>query len=227
MKLNATQIEQLYSFTQAHYVKYYDLQSELVDHLANDIETQWEVESNIDFETALNIAFKKFGVFGFEDVVLEKTKSLQKKYNKWVWQNLISFFKIPQIISTLVGMYFVFKLLVLGTENEIYTYIIMGGLIISSIIFIIINYVNYYKLNKNPVWLMENIIYNNNFNFSLLVLNLNIQLFLNISPTSNLYLMMLMSFLIVISILINYITLIKIPKNAKYYLLETYPYFLA
>lgn len=35
------QIERLYEFTRGHYVEHCDLQSELVDHLANAIEKRW------------------------------------------------------------------------------------------------------------------------------------------------------------------------------------------
>jgi len=38
MKLTKNQIDELYKFTRKHYVYHYDVQSELVDHLANDIE---------------------------------------------------------------------------------------------------------------------------------------------------------------------------------------------
>ncbi|WP_320240732.1 hypothetical protein [Tenacibaculum sp. 1B UA] len=38
MKLTDQHIEQLYKFTRQHYVEHYDVQTELVDHLANDIE---------------------------------------------------------------------------------------------------------------------------------------------------------------------------------------------
>lgn len=38
MKLTKTQIQNLYTFTKNHFVEYYDLQTELVDHLVNDIE---------------------------------------------------------------------------------------------------------------------------------------------------------------------------------------------
>ena len=41
MKLTETQIENLYKFTRQHYVYHYDVQTELVDHLANDIEEIW------------------------------------------------------------------------------------------------------------------------------------------------------------------------------------------
>ena len=67
MKINIEQTNRLYEFTRQHYVEYYDLQTELVDHLANSIETQWQENPKIDFEDALKVEFKKFGVFGFSD----------------------------------------------------------------------------------------------------------------------------------------------------------------
>ena len=55
MKLSAEQIERLYQFTRQHYVEYYDLQTELVDHLANAIEEQWQQNPKLSFEEALQI----------------------------------------------------------------------------------------------------------------------------------------------------------------------------
>jgi hypothetical protein len=40
-----------------------------VDHLANAIETQWQENPKLSFNEALNKEFKKFGVFGFMDVL--------------------------------------------------------------------------------------------------------------------------------------------------------------
>ena len=42
MELTENQIDELYKFTRKHYVYHYDVQTELVDHLANDIENIWE-----------------------------------------------------------------------------------------------------------------------------------------------------------------------------------------
>ena len=78
MKLSAEQIERLYQFTRQHYVEYYDLQTELVDHLANAIEEQWQQNPKLSFEEALQIEFKKFGVFGFMDVVEQRQSVLNK-----------------------------------------------------------------------------------------------------------------------------------------------------
>ena len=82
MKLNESQIEKLYLFTRQHFVEWYDLQTEIVDHLANAIETQWIENSNRTFEEALQIEFKKFGVFGFMEVVEKRQAALSKKYVK-------------------------------------------------------------------------------------------------------------------------------------------------
>ena len=54
MKLTPEQIDRLYQFTRQHYVEWYDLQTELVDHLANSIEAQWqENPKKNSFEDAL------------------------------------------------------------------------------------------------------------------------------------------------------------------------------
>ena len=62
MKLNPSQIDRLFTFTRQHYVEYYDLQTELVDHLAHAIEAEWEQNPQFSFEEVLNNEFKKFGV---------------------------------------------------------------------------------------------------------------------------------------------------------------------
>jgi hypothetical protein len=49
MKLTAEQIDHVFTFTRQHYVEWYDLQSELVDHLANAIETQWQENPKLSF----------------------------------------------------------------------------------------------------------------------------------------------------------------------------------
>ena len=74
MKLSQEQINRLYEFTRQHYVEYYDLQMELVDHLANSIEEQWKENPKLSFETALNIEFKKFGIFGSDKMSKEAAR---------------------------------------------------------------------------------------------------------------------------------------------------------
>ena len=102
MKLTPKHIDQLYKFTRAHYVEWYDLQTELVDHLANDIEAIWEKEPNLTFDQAKNKAFKKFGIFGFSDVINDKSKAINKRYRKILWQIFKEYFKPPKILMLLL-----------------------------------------------------------------------------------------------------------------------------
>jgi hypothetical protein len=100
MKLSDSQIEELYGFTRQHFVECYDVQTELVDHLANDIEAICMKQAKLTFIQARDTSFKKFGVFGFMDVVAQKSNQMSKKYWKMVFNIFKEFFKIPQIIIT-------------------------------------------------------------------------------------------------------------------------------
>lgn len=102
--ISSAQIDRLYQFTRQHYVVYYDVQTELVDHLASAIEARWEENPEKNFEDLLQQEFKKFGVFGFMDVVEERQKTMQKYYLKLVWQEAKQFLKLPKVI--LVGFIF-------------------------------------------------------------------------------------------------------------------------
>lgn len=99
-KLTTQQIQQLYKFTRQHFVEYYDVQTELVDHLANDIEQIWQEQPNLSFEDAKTISFKKFGVFGFMDVVGARQNAMSKKYRKLLWSFAKNWFKLPKMIVT-------------------------------------------------------------------------------------------------------------------------------
>lgn len=94
------QIERLYQFTRQHYVEYYELQTELVDHLANAIELRWEENPEEDFEIALQKEFGKFGIFGFSDIVDERKKAMRKRYYNLIKEQLVTFFRdtIPKSV---------------------------------------------------------------------------------------------------------------------------------
>ncbi len=44
-KITEQEINQIFDFTKKHYVEFYDVQVELVDHLANAIEDQFFLDS--------------------------------------------------------------------------------------------------------------------------------------------------------------------------------------
>jgi hypothetical protein len=101
MKLTREQIEELYTFVRKKGIEFIDLQDELVDYLANGIETQREEDSSLSFAEALQKEYKKFGIFGFDDVLMEKMKSIERRGLTLYLNKLKQFFKIPQVIFTL------------------------------------------------------------------------------------------------------------------------------
>lgn len=129
MKLTQAQTERLYQFTKQHFVEWYDVQIELVDHLANGIEEQWESQPHLDFETALKIEFKKFGIFGFSELVEQKTNALDKHYRKQIFKHFITFLSLPKIIGTLFSIWFV-NFLLLNIDNKLYVTVPFVGLVL-------------------------------------------------------------------------------------------------
>lgn len=226
MKLNPEQIERLYQFTRQHYVEWYDLQTELVDHLANAIEAQWQENPKLTFEEILQKEFKKFGVFGFMDVVEKRQAALNRKYNGIIWNHFKAFFTIPKIIltTTLVGVtYFVLMNAIYKADIVLVAFVI----ILLSFYFFIIYFAN--KNNKanaatHKKWLLKEIILGRSSIVGMIYLPIQIMLHSEKVLENSLGVLGI-SFLLVSLILIEYIMVIKIPKKAEDYLKETYPEF--
>ncbi|WP_281238434.1 hypothetical protein [Flavobacterium praedii] len=132
MKLKTQQIQQLYTFTRQHYVEWYDLQSELVDHLANAIEQELERNPKCTFDEILNKEFKKFGVFGFMDVVEERQKFLNKKYTRLIWSYYKEFFSLPKIILTMALFIGLHTIIHLVANPNIFPTVVVSFLLVSG-----------------------------------------------------------------------------------------------
>ncbi|ESU24198.1 hypothetical protein FEDK69T_06350 [Flavobacterium enshiense DK69] len=224
MKLTSEQIERLYQFTRQHYVEYYDLQTELTDHLANGIEAQWEQNPNLSFEEALQFEFKKFGIFGFMNVVEQRQAALTKKYHDLVWQHFKDFYKLPKIIGSLVAI----VLLKLFLETISFS----EELIITSFVAILLTffggmvYMKYKNRRKTRVsgkkWLFEEIVFGKGSFVGYIYVAICV---FNKIPRhfENDYTIWIFSIMIVLMVLLEYIMLVKIPKKSEEYLITTYP----
>jgi hypothetical protein len=100
-KLTQEEVDRLFDFCTKHYVPEYDLQIELVDHLASGIEEQWIENPELPFPVARNNTFDRFGIFGFSKIKSQKEKELRRKYRKLFWQFTLEFYKLPKIILTI------------------------------------------------------------------------------------------------------------------------------
>ncbi|MFG6685371.1 hypothetical protein ACGK9U_02225 [Mariniflexile sp. HNIBRBA6329] len=182
-KLTSLEIEHLYTFTRKHFVEFYDVQTELVDHLANGIEAQWEENSGLEFEKALEKEFKKFGVFGFSEIVEQKMHALEKYYRKEVWNCLKEYFKLPKIILTSFSIWALFTILNLIENKDSIALLLMFGVLSFYISFIFKESKRIKEAQKvtGKKWLFESVV----LQFGGLLQLLNIGLYMPIINDDN------------------------------------------
>lgn len=101
MKLNEEQIDVLFKFTRKKWVHWYDLQVELVDHLASRIEEEMTADIKLSFQQALDRVYAGFGIFGFSKFVQSAEKLVRKK-NSLIWRKaLIEQFTWPNLVRSI------------------------------------------------------------------------------------------------------------------------------
>lgn len=100
--LTSNQIQTIFDFTEKKYIKYYDVQLELVDHIADKIETLQADDPNLSFDRALHEVYKSFGVFGFTKVQEQKMVELHRYWMRHLKSYIKGYFKLPKIIITVI-----------------------------------------------------------------------------------------------------------------------------
>ena len=227
MKLTETHIQELYTFTRKHFVYHFDVQTELVDHLANDIENIWEEHPKLSFQDAQDKSFKKFGIFGFMDVIEAKQKQMSKRYRKILWRFFKEWFTMPKLAVTLGLVFMIFFFLKLPYSK----YILLGALLFLAIFDLITRYVSRKNQQekahkKEKVFLLAAMIGETRNGFTGVAF-LNIFHFVNLSrvPFNTLenHWLLLLSFSATLLILLFYVTAYLIPQKAEELLIETYP----
>lgn len=230
MNLTEKQIEALYAFTQQHYVEHYDLQTELVDHLANDIEAMQKEDTSLTFEAAKNKSFKKFGVMGFMEVVDQKKKEMSKRYWRILWRFMKEWFTIPKILLTCVLCYTFFKALQFMEGRFVILFLVVV-ILVSGLIFelIVQRKINQRKKKKQPIFLLEEIIYKTKWGvlYMGIILVINSFNFMNFDIESfSWWMFLIMAFLLTLCCLAFVITQFTIPSKADELLKEQYPEYI-
>lgn len=227
MKISENQITELYKFTRQHFVEYYDVQTELVDHLANDIEQIWETEPSLSFTDARGRSFKKFGVFGFMDVVEQKQKAMNKRYLKILWRFVKEWFSLPKVVITSI----IFILFSFFFQIEPAGIILIIAIMTLAVFELIVGVITKYKLNikkkrNENVFLLEEMIHKTKSGL-ILMLVINVLNFIKILKVDfsliSIYWVYLSSFLATFFLIIYYIITFVMPSKAEELLVETYP----
>ncbi len=133
-QLSEEQIADLFLFCKLHDAKYYDVQIELVDHLATGIENSWRQNEALSFNDALNAQFTQFGIYGFSKIRDQKGKALKRKHQKTLWKHIFSFFTIPKVVLTLILTSILFLVFEFSTNLQI---VLRSLFVIYALIFVI------------------------------------------------------------------------------------------
>ncbi len=220
-KVSAEEVERLFRFTRQHFVEHYDLQAELADHLANAIEERWQQQPALSFEDALAAEFKKFGVFGFSDIVEKRQNALTKKYYKLLWGYFKNFFRLPQVLGTLAAVVAVY--LLLGLSAYIYSALLFIIMVFSVVRLFKIKKMYHKKTQSTGKrWLLEDIIFSCGGIGPMLYLPMQINLHMEGYYLSEPIKWGLAVFIVVV-VLLEYTALYILPRNAAKHLTETYP----
>lgn len=236
-KVCEAEIDDLFAFCREHNVSHYDLQLELVDHLASAIEKQWEEYPDRSFNDALGVIFGEFGVSGFSKIRKAKEKALQKKYQKLQWKYIGAYFKVPKIIITVAIALVVFTILRITTNN----FQISLGFMAATFLFYVYGrnylYPRKFKLQitHGMTFMLtefQKTFYRSIINFVYLPMNIFIIVATNRKHheysdfTNNVYFELGASFLITLFIITLSVLLIYIPRRIKEDFTSEYPQFI-
>ena len=104
-------IAYLHEFCKKKDVIYVDLRIELVDHLCELIQAEWEKNPRLSFRDAFHKVYKGFGIFGFMDIANQHEKSVQKKYWREIWLFFKKWITPPRVLLTITVSILLFYLL--------------------------------------------------------------------------------------------------------------------
>lgn len=228
MKLTEIHIQELYKFTRRRLVEHYDLQSELVDHLAHGIEQQWQKNPKLSFDEALELEFKKFGHFGFRSVIKARKKAMKIKYNTLIFNELKQWFAWPKILWVLLSL--LSLVMVLKVLPQEYKWIILAISLLPAVVYFMYEGHKVQKRYRNKIavakcWLLEERLHSVQ-GVALSFLNMfqiiNVMAILS-KPTDFLFLDLIISISIVAGLVINYVVIKVLPSRIEQILTQTYP----
>ena len=131
--LSNEEIDRLNQFCLEHYVGYYDVRLELVDHLASSIEDRMEKDPQLSFEIALEKVYQQFGYEGFSGVVEAKEKEMNTVYAEQLMSLYKGYFTLPKVAFTGMLAVICYSLSLLCTVRELKWLMIFEILLLSAI----------------------------------------------------------------------------------------------
>ncbi|MES2278347.1 MAG: hypothetical protein V4592_20110 [Bacteroidota bacterium] len=140
MKLSKEQISRIREFISKRGFTQYDLQLEIIDHVACKVEELMTADSSLSIDDAISLAHGQFGPMGFSVFEDAMRQSLQKRYWKLFRQTAMAYlnWKYLPLIGGLI--YLVYWISLSISNPQIVFFCSWGLLMISMIIYGILNY---------------------------------------------------------------------------------------
>ncbi len=102
LALTEQQIKHISKLIEMKGVNYIDVNQELTDHIATEVEEFMTQHPTIDYMAAVKTVFLKYGRFYFMKIEEEKEKQIEKQSLKEYFSEFKSFFTIPKVILTIL-----------------------------------------------------------------------------------------------------------------------------
>lgn len=104
--VTSKEMDELLLFCAKKGIEYLDLRLEVADHLAHSIEELWKSHPNTSFNEALNGAFKKFGIYGFTDVIEDHSNQMIKGYFRKLQETLFGLVTLKNLGVIILSAFF-------------------------------------------------------------------------------------------------------------------------
>lgn len=134
--LTKEELEHISNFIKAKGVSYSDVNAEMTDHIASEVEELIN-QDNLSFVIAVKQVFLKYGRFHFMKIEEEKVKKLQNQSWLAFRKGFLNFFSFPKIIFT-ICLFFTFKKLTTYSLNNYlgYAYVVIAFVLLIIIYFL-------------------------------------------------------------------------------------------
>lgn len=135
-RLSQEELIEIYDLCKRKDIHYLELRLELVDHIASRVEQLWQEQPQLSFKEAFHKVYKSFGIFGLSKVAEEHEKVVTRRFWFTVWKELKHWFKIPQVLLTLLAFATLYLLMLNWPVLSQIVYVINYVVIISLVIYI-------------------------------------------------------------------------------------------
>lgn len=147
---------QLMDFCKRKGVDFLDLRIEIADHLAHAIVDYWATHPEASFEQALQVEYRKFGIFGFTDVCADYSNRMLTKYGRVFLKELQVSLSVKFVGLILFGGVLFFQLLTQVSESHIILEWLTQGFIIGAPILVTLQYFKNKRIIKGAKLLLLN-----------------------------------------------------------------------